>query len=211
MMRRFVSKFPRWTIGFRKFDDFLYLLDVLILLICLCASSKVFTKPDSNGIIVKNLYVSIDPYQLNRMKCFSSSQKASGYAVSLAPGHVIDAYGVGKVVASENPEFEKGDLGLVDSQPMLDIFKFANPRRVKSVCSIPILSLWAVGFFNGLGACCFGYLRLLWASVGWGPGTRAFWGLGAFSMGYGLSRSWALGLSQWAIGYLGAGLWAWGL
>ncbi|KAF3453691.1 hypothetical protein FNV43_RR04132 [Rhamnella rubrinervis] len=67
-------------------------------------------EPNSNEIIVKNLYVSIDPYQLNRMKSFSSSQKASSYAVALAPGQVIDAYGVGKVVASGNPEFEKGDL-----------------------------------------------------------------------------------------------------
>jgi NADPH-dependent curcumin reductase CurA len=67
-------------------------------------------EPDSNEIIVKNLYVSIDPYQVNRMKCLSSSQKYSSFAVALAPGQVIDAYGVGKVVASENPEFEKGDL-----------------------------------------------------------------------------------------------------
>ncbi|XP_015901810.2 2-alkenal reductase (NADP(+)-dependent) [Ziziphus jujuba] len=64
----------------------------------------------SNEIIVKNLYVSIDPYQINRMKSKSSSQKASSFAVAVVVGQVIDAYGVGKVLASANPEFEKGDL-----------------------------------------------------------------------------------------------------
>ncbi|XP_024183054.1 2-alkenal reductase (NADP(+)-dependent)-like [Rosa rugosa] len=66
--------------------------------------------PSSNDIIVKNLYVSIDPYQLNRMKSQSSSQKAIGFAAAITPGEDIDAYGVAKVVASGNPEFEKDDL-----------------------------------------------------------------------------------------------------
>ncbi|CAN6540817.1 unnamed protein product [Malus baccata var. baccata] len=66
--------------------------------------------PGSIDVIVKNLYVSIDPYQLNRMKSFSSSQKAIGFATAIVPGEEIDAYGVAKVVASGNPEFEKDDL-----------------------------------------------------------------------------------------------------
>lgn len=45
-------------------------------------------EPGCNEIIVKNLYVSIDPYQINRMKSKSSSQKASSYAVALSPGKV---------------------------------------------------------------------------------------------------------------------------
>ncbi|KAK6941651.1 Oxidoreductase, N-terminal domain [Dillenia turbinata] len=67
-------------------------------------------KAGSKNIIVKNLYVSIDPYQLNRMKSQSSSQKTSSFAVGIKPGEAIDTYGVGRVVASENAEFEKGDL-----------------------------------------------------------------------------------------------------
>ncbi|MFS7966012.1 putative oxidoreductase [Helianthus anomalus] len=72
-------------------------------------------KPGSNDIIIKNLYVSIDPYQINRMKTMSSSQKASEFAVGISPGQVIDAYGVGKVIASGNPKFEKDDyvVGIV--------------------------------------------------------------------------------------------------
>lgn len=44
--------------------------------------------PGSNDVIVKNLYVSIDPYQINRMKSYCSSQKSSDYAVAIIPGEV---------------------------------------------------------------------------------------------------------------------------
>ncbi|KAL5729573.1 hypothetical protein ACHQM5_002505 [Ranunculus cassubicifolius] len=67
-------------------------------------------KPGSNDVLVRNSYVSIDPYQLNRMKEYSSSQMASIYALSLSAGEAINAYGVGRVVESENPGFEKNDV-----------------------------------------------------------------------------------------------------
>ncbi|PIA50039.1 hypothetical protein AQUCO_01300639v1 [Aquilegia coerulea] len=66
----------------------------------------------SNDVIVKNIYVSIDPYQINRMKDHSPSQteKVAVSALGILPGKAIDAYGVGRIVESGNPEFEKGDL-----------------------------------------------------------------------------------------------------
>ncbi|CAI0542949.1 unnamed protein product [Linum tenue] len=64
----------------------------------------------AGSVIVKNLYVSVDPYQLNRMKSDSSSQSYSFLAAGIGPGEEIDCYGVGKVVASGNPEFQEGDL-----------------------------------------------------------------------------------------------------
>ncbi|KAK3002871.1 hypothetical protein RJ639_020128 [Escallonia herrerae] len=64
----------------------------------------------SKDVIIKNLYVSIDPYQINRMKSYSSSQKSSTYAGRITPGQVIEAYGVGIVVASGHPDFEKDEL-----------------------------------------------------------------------------------------------------
>ncbi|KAK8543503.1 hypothetical protein V6N13_076311 [Hibiscus sabdariffa] len=67
-------------------------------------------EPGSDEVIVKNLYVSIDPAQLNRMKSYSSSQDCSTFAVAMTPGEDIDAYGVGKVVVSGNPKFGKGDI-----------------------------------------------------------------------------------------------------
>ncbi|KAG6701908.1 hypothetical protein I3842_07G008800 [Carya illinoinensis] len=63
----------------------------------------------SNDVIVKNLYESIDPYQINRMKSYSPSQKAINFAEGIALGE-IDAYGVGRIAASGNPKFEKDDL-----------------------------------------------------------------------------------------------------
>ncbi|PIA65670.1 hypothetical protein AQUCO_00100876v1 [Aquilegia coerulea] len=66
--------------------------------------------PGSNDVLVKNLYVSIDPYQLNRMKDYSASQMASKYALAVLPGQAINSYGVGRVVASANPSYIKDDL-----------------------------------------------------------------------------------------------------
>lgn len=42
----------------------------------------------TNQVLVKNLYVSIDPYQLNRMKSQSSSQSAINFASTIIPGEV---------------------------------------------------------------------------------------------------------------------------
>ncbi|KAH6835314.1 hypothetical protein C2S53_000519 [Perilla frutescens var. hirtella] len=60
--------------------------------------------------IVKNVLVSVDPYQLNRMKKQSSSQAAINFASAIIPGHAIDSYGVGRVVASGRADLEKGEL-----------------------------------------------------------------------------------------------------
>ncbi|KAJ0031925.1 hypothetical protein Pint_13025 [Pistacia integerrima] len=64
----------------------------------------------SNDVIVKTLYVSIDPYQINLMKSYSSSRKATVAAAPITPGEAIDGYGVAKVVVSGNPEFQKDEL-----------------------------------------------------------------------------------------------------
>ncbi|KAJ0977780.1 hypothetical protein J5N97_013254 [Dioscorea zingiberensis] len=67
-------------------------------------------KEGSNQVIVKNFYVSIDPYQINRIKDYSSSQKAANFSSQLGLGQRVDAFGVGMVVASVNPEFKEDDL-----------------------------------------------------------------------------------------------------
>ncbi|KAI3454961.1 hypothetical protein Pfo_011624 [Paulownia fortunei] len=64
----------------------------------------------NNVIIVKNLYVSIDPYQINRMKTYSCSQKTVPAAAALLPGQAIEASGVGRVVDSGHPDFKTSDL-----------------------------------------------------------------------------------------------------
>ncbi|KAF8658940.1 hypothetical protein HU200_058774 [Digitaria exilis] len=55
--------------------------------------------PDSGEVLVKNLYLSIDPYQLNRMKRSSASHLAR-----------IASYAIGEVVASASPEYAAGDV-----------------------------------------------------------------------------------------------------
>ncbi|XP_057985945.1 2-alkenal reductase (NADP(+)-dependent)-like isoform X2 [Hevea brasiliensis] len=66
-----------------------------------------------NGILVKNLYLSCDPYIRTRMK---NLQLKGAYVDSFQPGSPISGYGVAKVLESEHPNFKKGDLiwGITD-------------------------------------------------------------------------------------------------
>ncbi|KAK1264925.1 NADP-dependent alkenal double bond reductase P2 [Acorus gramineus] len=101
----------------------------------------------SKDVIVKNLYVSIDPYQLNRMKKQSASQTA------------IDAYGVGRVLESDHPEFATDDyvVGLLGWEEY-SIVKGGNMLRKIGSTEFPlsfhagILGLSGLtaygGFFN---------------------------------------------------------------
>lgn len=42
----------------------------------------------SNNVVVKSLYLSMDPFQINRMKSFSSIQNTSSLAVGIVPGEL---------------------------------------------------------------------------------------------------------------------------
>ncbi|RAL48263.1 hypothetical protein DM860_005687 [Cuscuta australis] len=59
----------------------------------------------SNAVLVKNLYLSCDPYMRNRMRNIQGS-----YVESFTPGSPIVGYGVGRVVDSDHSNFKKGDL-----------------------------------------------------------------------------------------------------
>ncbi|OIT39357.1 nadp-dependent alkenal double bond reductase p1 [Nicotiana attenuata] len=69
----------------------------------------------SKDVIVKNLYVSIDSYQINRMKSQNSSQQAITYSIAITPGEAIDTYGVGRVVVSRKVQLLKEKLGFDDA------------------------------------------------------------------------------------------------
>ncbi|GLT55583.1 hypothetical protein SLA2020_286930 [Shorea laevis] len=60
----------------------------------------------SNAVLVKNLYLSCDPSQRNRM----TKYEASTYFLSFTPDSPIRGYGVAKVLDSGHPNFKKGDL-----------------------------------------------------------------------------------------------------
>ncbi|XP_024983021.1 2-alkenal reductase (NADP(+)-dependent)-like [Cynara cardunculus var. scolymus] len=59
----------------------------------------------SNGLLVKNLYLSCDPYMRSRM-----SKVQGSYLESFTPGSRIVGYGVAKVVDSGHSNFKRGDL-----------------------------------------------------------------------------------------------------
>ncbi|MQM03558.1 hypothetical protein Taro_036341 [Colocasia esculenta] len=61
----------------------------------------------SEAVLVKNLYISCDPYMRGRM---SKYENDSSYIPDLLPGSVITGLGVARVVDSTNPKFVKGDL-----------------------------------------------------------------------------------------------------
>ncbi|KAI5650211.1 hypothetical protein M9H77_36216 [Catharanthus roseus] len=59
----------------------------------------------SGALLVKNLYLSCDPYMRGRMRNFHGS-----YIPPFVPGSVIEGFGVSKVLDSDNPNFRRGDL-----------------------------------------------------------------------------------------------------
>lgn len=65
-----------------------------------------FEAPKGSGaFLVKNLYLSCDPYMRGRMRNFHGS-----YIPPFLPGSVIQGFGVFKIVDSDNPDFRPGDL-----------------------------------------------------------------------------------------------------
>ncbi|XP_047333668.1 2-alkenal reductase (NADP(+)-dependent)-like [Impatiens glandulifera] len=58
-----------------------------------------------NAILVKNLYLSCDPYMRDRM-----SKLEGSYLDSFIPGSPLTGYGVSKVLDSTHPDFNKGDF-----------------------------------------------------------------------------------------------------
>ncbi|KAF5741577.1 2-alkenal reductase (NADP(+)-dependent) [Tripterygium wilfordii] len=59
----------------------------------------------SGAFLVKNLYLSCDPYMRGRMRDFHGS-----YLPPFVPGQALEGFGVSKVVDSDNPNFKPDDL-----------------------------------------------------------------------------------------------------
>ncbi|KAJ4798816.1 Zinc-binding dehydrogenase family protein [Rhynchospora pubera] len=61
---------------------------------------------DAKGaVLVKNLYLSCDPYMRGRMR-----ESYDSYIPPFQPGSVIEGFGLCKVIDSTDPNFSKGDL-----------------------------------------------------------------------------------------------------
>ncbi|KAL4192827.1 hypothetical protein AMTRI_Chr06g173950 [Amborella trichopoda] len=70
------------------------------------SSIKIKVPEGSKAVLVKNLYLSCDPYMRNQMK----KQESRGYFDAYRPGSVLSGFGVSKILDSDHPDFKKGDL-----------------------------------------------------------------------------------------------------
>ncbi|PSR98761.1 2-alkenal reductase [Actinidia chinensis var. chinensis] len=68
-------------------------------------SSRTAKERPKGALLVKNLYLSCDPYMRGRMRQFHDS-----YIPPFVPGSVIEGFGVSRVVHSDNPNFKTGDI-----------------------------------------------------------------------------------------------------
>ncbi|KAF7113736.1 hypothetical protein RHSIM_Rhsim09G0128000 [Rhododendron simsii] len=82
----------------------------------------------SGALLVKNLYLSCDPYMRGRMRQFYGS-----YIPPFVPGSVIEGFGVSRVVDSDNPNFKTGDLvtGITGWEEYSLIHKTEQLRKIQ--------------------------------------------------------------------------------
>jgi NADPH:quinone reductase len=97
-------------------------------------------EPGPGELLVRNLWVSVDPYQRGRM----STQRS--YAKGLEVGDVMTAQAVGEVARSNDPRYSPGDLvvGQLGWQDYA-VTRGGSVRRVPEFLDPPTLALHAVG------------------------------------------------------------------
>jgi NADPH-dependent curcumin reductase CurA len=91
-------------------------------------------------VLVRMLWVSVDPYQRGRMS------QVRSYAKGLEPGEVITSQSIGEVVESGDGRYSQGDLvvGQLGWQEYA-VARAGSLRRVPEVLDPPTLALHAVG------------------------------------------------------------------
>ena len=97
-------------------------------------------EPSPGEVLIRTLWVSVDPYQRGRMSTTRS------YARSLELGDVITAQAVGEVVESRDGRFSEGDLavGQLGWQEYA-LARAGSVRAVPAALDPPTLALHAVG------------------------------------------------------------------
>jgi NADPH-dependent curcumin reductase CurA len=97
-------------------------------------------EPGPGEVLIRTLWVSVDPYQRGRMSTTRS------YARSLELGDVITAQAVGEVVESRDGRFSEGDLavGQLGWQEYA-VARAGSVRPVPAALDPPTLALHAVG------------------------------------------------------------------
>lgn len=62
----------------------------------------------TNSVLVKNLYLSCDPYM--RIRMGKPDPSTAALAQAYTPGQPIQGYGVSRIIESGHPDYKKGDL-----------------------------------------------------------------------------------------------------
>lgn len=90
---------------------------------------RIRVPPGSGGVLVRNLYLSCDPYMRGRMRDFSNS-----YIPSFQPGSVVEGFGVSKVVDSDDRSFKAGDIveGMTGWEEYSLILKTDRLRKIET-------------------------------------------------------------------------------
>uniref|UniRef100_A0A0D9XXX2 Enoyl reductase (ER) domain-containing protein n=1 Tax=Leersia perrieri TaxID=77586 RepID=A0A0D9XXX2_9ORYZ len=103
----------------------------------------------SSAVVVKNLYVSCDPYMRGRM----TRHEVPSYVPDFVPGEVLTNYGVMKVISSGHPDFKAGDLvwGITGWE---EYTLFNNPETLSKINhpELPLSYYTGVMVFPGLTA-----------------------------------------------------------
>jgi NADPH:quinone reductase len=97
-------------------------------------------EPGSGEVLVRMLWVSVDPYQRGRMST------ARSYARGLELGDVVTSQSLGEVVESNDPRYSPGELvvGQLGWQDYA-VARAGSVRRVPEFLDPPTLALHAVG------------------------------------------------------------------
>jgi NADPH-dependent curcumin reductase CurA len=97
-------------------------------------------EPGAGEVLVRTLWVSVDPYQRGRMGT------ARSYARGLELGDVVTSQSLGEVVESNDPRYTPGDLvvGQLGWQDYA-VARAGSVRRVPDFLDPPTLALHAVG------------------------------------------------------------------
>lgn len=87
--------------------------------------------PNDGEVLVRMLYISVDPYLRGRMR------EGRSYVPPFEVGQVIESGGVGEVVESRSPKFEPGDIvtgmfgwrlyNVVKAEGLMKVYAFTGP------------------------------------------------------------------------------------
>src|SRR6266436_6597205 len=102
-------------------------------------------KPEDGEVLVRTLYISVDPYLRGRMR------EGRSYVAPFEVGQIIESGVVGKVVESRFPDFQPGDI--VTGMLGWRLYNTANARSLRKVpAGAPISTALGVLGIPGLTA-----------------------------------------------------------